>query len=115
MSFAYDVKAELCRVPINRSCCAVAEGCGVLLYASAFTANEVRIVTENDEFAARLPKLFQKNAQVLVKLLDFFAVAFHISSVSPQGIEINQVHKAKSPEILFADLDGLLHAVYGAV
>ena len=50
MSFAYDVKAELCKVPINRSCCAVAEGCGVLLYASAFTANEVRIVTENDEF-----------------------------------------------------------------
>ena len=46
MSFAYDVKAELCKVPINRSCCAVAEGCGVLLYASAFTANEVRIVTE---------------------------------------------------------------------
>ncbi len=36
MSFAYDVKAELCKVPINRSCCAVAEGCGVLLYASAF-------------------------------------------------------------------------------
>ena len=27
MSFAYDVKAELCKVPINRSCCAVAEGC----------------------------------------------------------------------------------------
>ena len=22
MSFAYDVKAELCKVPINRSCCA---------------------------------------------------------------------------------------------
>ena len=60
MSFAYDVKAELCKVPINRSCCAVAEGCGVLLYASAFTVNEVRIVTENDEFAARIPKLFQK-------------------------------------------------------
>ena len=35
--------------------------------------------------------------------------------MSPQGIEINQIHKAKSPEILFADLDGLLHAVYGAV
>ena len=62
-----------------------------------------------------LPKLFQKNAQIPVKLLDFLAVAFHVSSVSPQGIEINQIHKAKSPEILFADLDGLLHAVYGAV
>ncbi len=60
MSFAYDVKAELCKAPLSRSCCAVAEGCGVLLYASCFSAGEVRIVTENDEFAARLPKLFQK-------------------------------------------------------
>ena len=60
MSFAYDVKAELCKAPLSRSCCAVAEGCGVLLYASAFSAAEVRIVTENDEFAARLPRLFQR-------------------------------------------------------
>ena len=60
MSFAYDVKAELCRAPLSRGCCAVAAGCGVLLYASTFSANEVRIVTENDEFAARLPRLFQK-------------------------------------------------------
>ena len=60
MSFAYDVKAELCKAPLSRSCCAVAEGCGVLLYASAFSAGEVRIVTENDEFAARLPRLFQR-------------------------------------------------------
>ena len=60
MSFAYDVKAELCKVPINRSCCAVAEGCGVLLYASAFTANEVRIVTENDEIRRASPKALPK-------------------------------------------------------
>ena len=60
MSFAYDVKAELCKAPLSRGCCAVAEGCGVLLYASAFSTGEVRIVTENDEFAARLPRLFQK-------------------------------------------------------
>ena len=60
MSYAYDVKAELCKAPLSRGCCAVAEGCGVLLYASAFSAGEVRIVTENDEFAARLPRLFQK-------------------------------------------------------
>ena len=60
MSYAYDVKAELCKAPLSRGCCAVAEGCGVLLYASAFSAAEVRIVTENDEFIARLPKLFQR-------------------------------------------------------
>ncbi len=60
MSFAYDVKAELCKAPLSRACCAVAESCGVLLYASCFSAGEVRIVTENDEFAARLPRLFRK-------------------------------------------------------
>ena len=31
MSFAYDVKAELCKAPLSRGCCAVAEGCGVLI------------------------------------------------------------------------------------
>ena len=51
MSFAYDVKAELCKVPINRSCCAGAEGCGVLLCASAVTAIEVGFVSEHVELA----------------------------------------------------------------
>lgn len=60
MSFSGDVKKELCKATLSRRCCAVAEGCGVLLYAGGFTANEVRIVTESEEFAARLPKLFQK-------------------------------------------------------
>ena len=60
MSFAYDVKSEVCRSALSRHCCAVAESCGVLLYASVFSGTEVRIVTENDAFAERLPKLFQK-------------------------------------------------------
>ena len=33
-SFAYQVKSELCRVPVQRSCCARAEAYGVLLYLS---------------------------------------------------------------------------------
>ena len=60
MSFSGDVKKELCRAPLSRRCCAVAEGCGVLLYAGVFSSGEVRIVTESEEFAARLPKLFKK-------------------------------------------------------
>ena len=60
MSFAYEVKSEVCKSPISRRCCAVAESYGVLLYASSFSSAEVRIVTENGDFAARLPKLFQK-------------------------------------------------------
>ena len=60
MSFATEVKNELCRVPLTRRCCARAESYGVLLYAGSFSPTEVRIVTESEDFAARLPKLFQK-------------------------------------------------------
>ena len=60
MSFSSDAKAELCRVPLTRRCCARAEAYGVLLYAGIFSPTEVRIVTESEDFAARLPKLFQK-------------------------------------------------------
>ncbi len=60
MSFSSEVKKELCRAPLHRKCCALAESCGVLLYAGAFTSGEARVVTESDEFAQRLPKLFQK-------------------------------------------------------
>ena len=60
MSFSSDAKAELCRVPLTRRCCARAEAYGVLLYAGGFSPSEVRIVTESEDFALRLPKLFQK-------------------------------------------------------
>ena len=60
MSFAGDVKSELCRSPLSRKCCAQAEAYGVLLYCNTFTAAEARIVTENDAFARRLPALFKK-------------------------------------------------------
>ena len=60
ISFAGKVKNELCRVGISRQCCALAEGYGVLLYGNTFTPGEIRIITENGDFAARLPKLFQK-------------------------------------------------------
>ena len=45
---------------MSRQCCARAEAYGVLLYCNTFTPSEVRIITENPEFAARLPKLFHK-------------------------------------------------------
>ena len=60
MSFSSAAKAELCRVPLTRRCCALAEAYGVLLYAGIFSTVEVRIVTESEDFAARLPKLFHK-------------------------------------------------------
>ena len=60
MSFSYETKIELCSLPIQRTCCARAEAYGILLYCNTLSPAEVRIVTENPNFAARLPKLFHK-------------------------------------------------------
>ncbi len=60
MSFSGDAKRELCRLPVQRSCCARAEAYGALLYCHTFTPREVRIITENQEFAQRLPVLFRR-------------------------------------------------------
>jgi len=64
MSFAGDVKTELCRSSLNRKCCARAEAYGVLLYCNTFHAQLARIITEHEGFAARLPLLFQKAFRV---------------------------------------------------
>ncbi len=76
MSFSSNVKAELCRLPLNRGCCAVAEAYGVLLYANCFSFREIRIITGSEPFAKRLPKLFRRAFD-----LDFDAVAGGAKSV----------------------------------
>ena len=60
MSFAGEVKHELCRGALNRKCCAQAECYGVLLYCNTFNSGEIRIITESDAFAQRLPLLLKK-------------------------------------------------------
>lgn len=60
MSFSFDTKNELCKLPVQKLCCARAEAYGILLYCNTFNSMEVRIVTENPNFAARLPKLFYR-------------------------------------------------------
>ena len=60
MSFSSNVKAELCRLSLHKTCCAVAEAYGVLLFCNTFSQSCIRIVTESREFAARLPKLMRK-------------------------------------------------------
>lgn len=60
MSFASEVKAELCRSKLSRKCCAQAEACGVLLYCNRFSPQEVKIVTESQAFGHRLSALFHK-------------------------------------------------------
>jgi DNA-binding protein WhiA len=50
----------MCRDPIARTCCAVAECYGLLLYCNTFNRREIRIITESRELAGRLPKLFRR-------------------------------------------------------
>ena len=60
VTFSARAKEELCRKNINKKCCALAECYGVLLFCNSWTHREVRIVTESDAFARRLPQLFRK-------------------------------------------------------
>jgi len=60
MTFSSAVKTELCKLPVGRRCCAVAEVYGAFLYGNTFTPEEVKIVTENRAFGARLGALLHR-------------------------------------------------------
>lgn len=64
MSFSAEVKTELCRALPARVCCARAELYGVLLCCNTFTPREIRIITESEAFAQRLPKLLAKAFEI---------------------------------------------------
>lgn len=64
MSFSGNTKRELCRDGLVHRCCALAEAYGVLLYCNSFSQREIKIVTESDAFARRLPSLFRKAFRV---------------------------------------------------
>lgn len=59
-SFAANCKAEICRIIPSKKCCAIAQCFGILLFCNSFSSSTIRIITESNEFAAFLPKLFKK-------------------------------------------------------
>ena len=60
VSFSGNVKAEICRNIPQKRCCAAAMCFGILLFCNTFTDRCIRIITESQEFARFLPKLFKK-------------------------------------------------------
>lgn len=60
LSFSGAAKAEICKVFPQKSCCALAECFGILLFCNSFGSDGIRIITESREFAQLLPKLFRK-------------------------------------------------------
>ena len=96
MSFCAQVKQELCKLPPSRSCCAVAESYGVLLFCNTFSPRSVRIVTESRDFAQRLPRLFQKA----------FGLTFDQMPESDQGKQIFTVDDTRKIRHIY-DVFGL--------
>lgn len=60
ISFSAGAKSEICKLFPQRSCCALAECFGVLLFANSFSSDSIKIITESRDFAQILPKLFRK-------------------------------------------------------
>ena len=60
MSFSSQVKNEICRILPTKKCCCFAQCFGILLYCNTFSADLIRIVTENQDLMALLPKLWKK-------------------------------------------------------
>ena len=73
-------------------------------------------VIRRDHQKIIFPEVFKEFAKLRIKALQLFPISHRISPVSPQGIEIHEIHKAESLKILIlADLDGLFHSVDGAL
>ena len=60
MSFSEKTKNELCRAPLSRSCCQLAEIYGMLLYAAVFTHREIRMATGSQAIARRAALLLER-------------------------------------------------------
>ena len=60
MSFSAEVKAELCRLPLEKKSISLAECYGVLMYCNSFSPRELRVITASAPFAERLPRLMRR-------------------------------------------------------
>ena len=60
LSFSGSAKAEVCKEYPQSGCCALAECFGILLFCNSFSEDCIKIITESQDFARLLPKLFRK-------------------------------------------------------
>ena len=112
MSFSSNVKSELCREPMSRRSGVLAEAYGVLLYCNTFSASLIRIITESQEFAARLPKLFKKAFGVN---FDFEPEPESAGKLQLCITDADKIHKIFSMFGASAKSDITLHVNYGVL
>ncbi|HHX72969.1 MAG TPA: DNA-binding protein WhiA [Clostridiales bacterium] len=63
MSFSGDVKNQLCQIALSKDCCALAELYGLLLFATVFSAKEIRVVTGTAKLPPRIDALGRRVLQ----------------------------------------------------
>ena len=88
MTFGGEVKNELCRADMHKRCCAQAEAYGILLYCNTFNGGEVRIVTEHEAFAHRLPLLLKKAFRLTFDRLPEGKGKYVFSIQDPKKLEL---------------------------
>lgn len=81
ISFSGNAKAEICRNHPQKHCCALAQCFGILLFANSFGPGGLRIITESQEFAQLLPKLFKRA----------FGISFDSLPEQEQGKQVFQI------------------------
>lgn len=67
MSFAYDVKNELCGVMVS-GCCKIAECYGILLFNRAFSYRNISLLTEHEQVAKRCAYLIKSAFSVTASI-----------------------------------------------
>ncbi len=92
-SFSAGAKAEVCRNIPGKTCCAVAECFGILLFCNSFSQSGVRIITESRDFAQLLPKLLRK------------AFSFGFDICPPEGASGKLIFQITQPEKLRVLMD----------
>lgn len=90
----------------NRDTLAGVVGSGVGRVISVVRGDDEKII-----FAQSV----EQYAQIHIEFLNLLRVAGRISPMAPQGIEVDQVHKAETVEVFLCHVDGLLHAMHGAL
>ncbi len=59
MTFSAKIKEELCRIPIDNPETALAECCGMILFANTIKTQKIKIITENSNVALRASRLLK--------------------------------------------------------
>lgn len=67
MSFTSEIKGELCKLPLQRSCCQQAESYGLLLFAATFSMVRIRLQSDSPAVRRRARALLEKSMGVALE------------------------------------------------